>query len=167
MDAVFRIGVQWLHVTAGVLWIGGGFYTILVQLPALLASPPAARGAIMPNLVPRQFTYIFRVAEFTMLTGLLNLFASGRAQELSRLDTRWSWAILAGIVLAIGVYAMTRATIARWAYRLVEIGPLAASGDATAASQMPLLGARIRRFGYIQITIGALILLAMVTARFS
>jgi uncharacterized membrane protein len=57
MEAVFRIGVQWLHVTAGVLWIGGGFYTILVQLPALLATPPAARGAIMPNLVPRQFTY--------------------------------------------------------------------------------------------------------------
>jgi uncharacterized membrane protein len=167
VDAVFRIGVQWLHVTAGVLWIGGGFYTILVQLPALLASPPAARGAIMPNLVPRQFTYIFRVAEFTILTGLLNLFASGRAQELTRLDTRWSWAILAGIILAVGVYAMTRATIARWAYRLVDLGPRAASGDTAAAAEMPLLGARIRRFGYIQITIGALILLAMVTARFS
>jgi uncharacterized membrane protein len=167
MDAVFRIGVQWLHVTAGVLWIGGGFYTVLVQLPALLASPPAARGAVMPNLVPRQLTYIFRVAELTMLTGLLNLFASGRAQELSRLDTRWSWAILAGIVLAVGVYVMTRATIARWAYRLLELGPRAASGDADAAAQMPQLAARIRRFGYIQITIGALILLAMVTARLS
>lgn len=167
MEAVFRIGVQWLHVTAGVLWIGGGFYTILVQLPALLASPPAARGAIMPNLVPRQFTYIFRVAEFTMLTGLLNLFVSGRAQELSRLDTRWSWVMIAGIILAVGVYAMTRATIARWAYRLVEIGPRAASGDAEAAAQMPQLGARIRRFGYIQLAIGALILLVMVTARFS
>ena len=167
MDAVFRIGVQWLHVTAGVLWIGGGFYTILVQLPALLASPPAARGAIMPTLVPMQFRYIFRVAEFTILTGLLNLFASGRAQELTRLDTRWSWAILTGIILAVGIYAFTRATIARWAYRLVEIGPLAASGDAAAAAQMPLLAARIRRFGYIQLAIGALILLAMVTARFS
>ncbi|TMC68541.1 MAG: hypothetical protein E6J13_14045 [Chloroflexi bacterium] len=167
MEAVFRIGVQWLHVTAGVLWIGGGFYTILVQLPALLATPAAARGALMGNLVPRQFTYIFRVAEFTILTGLLNLFASGRAQELTRLDTRWSWAILTGIVLAVGIYALTRATIARWAYRLVEIGPRAASGDATAAAEMPQLGARIRRFGYIQLTVGALILVAMVTARFS
>jgi uncharacterized membrane protein len=167
MDAVFRIGVQWLHVTAGVLWIGGGFYTILVQLPALLASPPAARGAVMPNLVPRQLNYIFRVAELTILTGLLNLFASGRAQELTRLDTRWSWAILAGIILAVGVYAMTRATIARWALRLIEIGPRAASGDTAAAAEMPQLGERIRRFGYIQISVGALILLAMVTARFS
>ena len=167
MEAFFRIGVQWLHVTAGVLWIGGGFYTILVQLPALLASPPAARGAVMANLVPRQLAYIFRVAEFTIATGFLNLIVSGRAQELTRLDTRWSWAILAGIVLAVGVYAMTRATIARWALRLVEMGPRAASGDADAAAQMPLLGARIRRFGYIQLVIGVLILLAMVTARFS
>jgi uncharacterized membrane protein len=167
MDAFFRIGVQWLHVTAGVLWIGGGFYTILVQLPALLASPPAARGAVMPNLVPRQLNYTFRVAEFTILTGLLNLFASGRAQELTRLDTRWSWAILAGIILAVGIYAASRATVARWAYRLVAIGPLAASGDAAAAAEMPQLGERIRRFGYFQLTVGALILLAMVTARFS
>ena len=121
----------------------------------------------MPTLVPMQFRYIFRVAEFTILTGLLNLFASGRAQELTRLDTRWSWAILIGIILAVGIYAFTRATIARWAYRLVEIGPRAASGDTTAAAEMPQLAARIRRFGYIQLLVGALILLAMVTARFS
>src|SRR2546429_4939418 len=98
----------------------------------------------MPILVPRQFTYIFRVAEFTILTGLLNLFASGRAQELTRLDTRWSWAILAGIVLAVGVYALTRATIARWAYRLVAIGPRAARGDAAAAAAMPPPRARLQ-----------------------
>ena len=167
MEAVFRIGVQWLHVTAGVLWIGGGFYTVLVQLPALLATPPAARGAVMPALVPRQLRYIFRVAEFTILTGLLNLFASGRAAELTRLDTRWSWAILAGIVLAVGIYAASRATVERWAYRLLAIGPRAASGDQGAAAEMPVLADRIRRFGYVQLTVGVLILLAMVTARFS
>jgi hypothetical protein len=129
--------------------------------------PPRAEPSCRTSSRGSSPTSIFRVAEFTILTGLLNLFASGRAQELTRLDTRWSWAILAGIILAVGVYAMTPATIARWAYRLVETGPLAASGDAAAAAQMPLLGARIPRFGYIQITIGALILLAMVTARFS
>jgi uncharacterized membrane protein len=167
MDAVFRIGVQWLHVTAGVLWIGGAFYTILVQLPALNASPPAARGAVMQSLVPRQLNYIFRLGEFTILTGLLNLFVSGRGQELTRLDTRWSWAILAGILLAVGIYSLSRATVARWATRLLTLGPRAASGDAAAAAEMPQLAARIRRLGYIQLTVGLLILLAMVTARFS
>jgi uncharacterized membrane protein len=167
MDAGLRIAVQWLHVTAGVLWIGGGFYTILVQLPALLATPPQARGAVFASLVPRQFRYIYRVAELTIFTGLLNLFASGRAQELTRLDTRWSWVILGGIVLAVGIYGATRATVGRWAFRLMELGPRAAGGDAGAAAQMPELGARIRRFGYVQLGVGALILLLMVTARFS
>lgn len=167
MDAVFRIGVQWLHVISGVLWIGGGFYTILVQTPALLATPPAARGAAMGAFVPRQLRYIFRVAELTIATGLLNLFASGRAQELTRLDTRWSWAILTGIILAVGIYAATRATVARWALRMLELGPRAASGDQSAATEMPELAARIRRFGYFQLAVGALIIAAMVTARFS
>src|SRR5207249_1054357 len=72
MDVVFRIAVQWLHVTSAVLWIGGGFYTVLVQLPALLATPAPARGAALAQFVPRQFRYIFRVAEFTIVTGLLN-----------------------------------------------------------------------------------------------
>src|SRR5256885_7749939 len=103
----------------------------------------------MPTLVPMQFRYIFRVAEFTILTGLLNLFVSGRAQELTRLDTRWSWAILIGIILAVGIYAFTRATIARWAYRLVEIGPRAASGDTTAAADITQPPARIRCFRYV------------------
>ena len=167
MDVLPRLAVQWLHVTAGVLWIGGGFYTILVQLPALLAAPPAARGAVMASLVPRQFKYILRVAEITIVTGLLNLFISGRGQELTRLDTRWSWAILAGILLAVGIYAATRATVARWAYRMLEVGPRAAGGDSGAAAEMGVLGARIRRFGYFQLAVGTLILLAMVTARFS
>src|SRR3989442_5723099 len=167
MDAVFRVGVQWLHVTAGVLWIGGGFYTILVQLPALLAAPPEARGAVMASLVPRQLNYILRVAEITIVTGLLNLFVSGRGQELTRLDTRWSWAILAGILLAVGIYAATRATVVRWAYPMVEVGPRAASGDSGAPAEMGAIGTHIRRFGYFQLAIGALILLAMVSARFS
>src|SRR3989442_12988346 len=140
MDAVFRVGVQWLHVTAGVLWIGGGFYTILVQLPALLATPPGARGAVMPSLVPRQFNYILRVAEITIVTGLLNLFVSGRGQELTRLDTRWSWAILTGFILAVGIYPATRATIVRWAYRMLEVGPRAAGGASGARGGGGALG---------------------------
>ncbi len=167
MDVLLRVGVQWLHVTAGVLWIGGGFYTILVQLPALLAAPPAARGAVMASLVPRQLNYILRVAEITIVTGLLNLFVLGRGQELTRLDTRWSWAILAGILLAVGIYAATRATVVRWAYRMLEVGPRAAGGDSGATAEMGAIAARIRRFGYFQLAVGALILMAMVTARFS
>ncbi len=167
MEALLRIGVQWLHVTAGVLWIGGGVYTILVQLPALLAVAPAARGPAMAQLAPRQLRYIFRVAEITIATGLLNLFVGGRAAELTRLDTRWSWGILAGILLAVGIYGFSRGRLAPWVFRMLALGPKAAGGDTAAAAEAGALLGQIRRFGYIQIVVGALILLAMVTARFS
>src|ERR1700687_6462202 len=69
MDDLFRITAQFLHVFAGVLWIGGGFYTLFVQLPGLLAAPPAARGPVVAPLAPRQIFYLLRVAELTLADG--------------------------------------------------------------------------------------------------
>src|SRR5258708_6634290 len=135
MDQIIRIFIQWLHVTAGVLWIGGGFYTILVQLPALAAMPMPARGPALAAIGPRQIGYVLRVAELTLFTGVLQIFASGRAQQLAApLDSRWGIAILAGLLLAIGLYASARARSKPLVERMIAIGPKAAAGDAEAAA---------------------------------
>ena len=42
MEDLLRILVQWLHVLSAVMWIGGGFYVVFVQLPALAGLAPAA-----------------------------------------------------------------------------------------------------------------------------
>jgi uncharacterized membrane protein len=168
MGDLFRITTQFLHVFAGVLWIGGGFYTLLVQLPGLMAAPPAARGPVSAQLAPRQIFYILRVAELTLVTGVLNLFASGRAQQLQDpLGQRWSIVLGLGILLAFGLYGLIRATVVPWTQRMLTLGPKAAGGDAAAAAESGQLLNRIRTVGRIQLTIGALIILAMVTARLS
>jgi len=168
MGDLFRIATQFLHVFAGVLWIGGGFYTLFVQLPALLAAPPPARGPVMAQLAPRQVFYILRVAELTLLTGVLNLFASGRAQQLSEpLGSRWSIVLVLGILLAFGLYALVRATVVPWTQRLLTLGPKTASGDAAAAAEAGQIMGRIQMVGRAQVVIGVLIILAMVTARLS
>jgi uncharacterized membrane protein len=168
MGDLFRITTQFLHVFAGVLWIGGGFYTLFVQLPALLAAPPPARGPVMAQLAPRQVFYILRVAELTLLTGVLNLFASGRAQQLSEpLGSRWSSVMGLGILLAFGLYALVRATVVPWTQRLLTLGPRAAGADAAAAAEAGQIMGRIQIIGRAQIVIGVLIILAMVTARLS
>jgi len=159
VDALLRIVVQYLHVFSGILWIGGGFYTIVVQLPAVLAMPQAARGPAMAQLVPRQWKYIFRVAELTIFWGFVNVFVSGRAQQLLTLDSRWAWSIIVGAVLALA--------LAPFAYRVLELGPKAASGDASAAAEQAALIGRIRRLGYVQLGVGLVIVLAMITARYS
>jgi hypothetical protein len=45
MEDLGRIVVQWAHVLTGVLWVGGGSYSTLMQRPALAAMPmpPAVR----------------------------------------------------------------------------------------------------------------------------
>jgi uncharacterized membrane protein len=165
---LFRITTQFLHVLSAILWIGGGFYTLLVQLPALLAAPPPARGPVMAQLAPRQISYILRVAELTIVTGFLNLFASGRAQQLAEpFGSRWAAVILLGTLLAIGLYVLVRVTVVPWTQRMLALGPKAAGGDAAAAGEAAALVARIRTVGRIQIGIGVVIVLAMVTARLS
>lgn len=168
MEELFRLATQFLHVFSAILWIGGGFYTLLVQLPALLAAPPAARGPVSAQLAPRQIRYILRVAEVTILSGILNVFASGRGQQLADpLSSRWSIVLWLGILMAIGLYVLIRMTVVPWTLRMLTLGPQASAGDAAAAAEVGQIIERIKTIGRVQLAIGTLIILAMVTARLS
>lgn len=168
MDPSIRIVLQWLHVLAGVLWIGGGSYTLFVQLPALMAVPAPARGPVMAQLAPRQITYLLRAAELTLLTGFLQIFASGRAADLRDVfGSRWAGSIVLGIVGALAVYGLIRAVAKPTMERLLGIGARIAAGDAAAAAEGPALVSRIRSVARIQIAIGFAVILLMVVARFS
>src|SRR2546430_16509442 len=101
-----RIVVQWAHVLSGVLWIGGGFYTILVQLPALAEMPMPARGPALAAIAPRQVRYVLRVAEVTIATGILQLFVNPHNREPRTVTPRWSIAIVAGATMAFVAYGV-------------------------------------------------------------
>ena len=167
MEDLGRIVVQLAHVLSGVLWIGGGFYTMLVQLPALAVMPMAARGPALAALGPRQVRYIMRVAEVTIATGILQLFVSPRGRELTALSSRWAIAIVVGALLAVVAYGLLRGAAKPALERLLAIAPTAAGGDAAATTQVGVIRERIRRIGVAQMALGGLILGAMVTARFS
>jgi uncharacterized membrane protein len=162
-----RIVVQWAHVLSGVLWVGGGFYTILVQLPALAEMPMPARGPALAAIAPRQVRYVMRVAEVTIATGVLQLFVNPHNRELLGFSTRWSIAIVAGALMAFIAYGLLRGPLRGAIERLLATAPVAAGGDEAAGKQVVVLRERIQRLGYAQMALGALILLAMVTARFS
>ena len=168
MDDALRIAVQWLHVLAGVVWIGAGYYVTFVQLPALASMPLAARGPALLALGPRQVRWILRSAEITIASGVANLLLSGRARQLEDVfGSRWALVMAAGIVLALVLYGLARGVTKPLVERLLAVAPQAAGGDAAAAAQVPVLRGRIQRLGLIQLAIGTAILLAMVTARYS
>jgi len=168
MDEPARIVVQLAHVLSGVLWIGGGYYTMLVQLPAVESLPLPARGPALAAIGPRQVRYILRVAELTLATGVLQILVGGRGGELQTpFGTRWSTAIVIGIVAALVGYGLLRGALKPAITKLLAAAPAAMKGDETAAAQVPKLRNRIRTVGRLQMALGALILAAMITARFS
>jgi hypothetical protein len=164
---LLRIIVQYAHVFSGILWIGGGFYTLLVQTPSVLQAPPAARGPVMAELAPRQVRYLLRVAEITIVTGILNALLTGRLVDLGEaFRTRWGVMIFLGAVLAIGLYVLIQIAVKPTVFGLLAAGRRAAAGDAAAGAEAASAVARLRRLGYVQVAIGAVIVLAMVIARF-
>jgi len=168
MEDLIRISAQYLHVFAGLLWIGGGFYTLLIQTPALLAVPPQARGPVMAQLVPRQINYLLRLGEFTILTGFINLLASGKARLLENVfSSRWGITIVLGAAMAIALLIVVHTVVKPSAMRLLELGPKAAQGDPAAQMEIPAIIERLRQIGQVQLALGVLIVLAMVIARFS
>jgi uncharacterized membrane protein len=168
MDPNIRILIQWLHVLAGVLWIGGGAYSLFVQLPAVLALPPQARGPATAQLAPRQIAYILRMAEVTIATGVLQIFATGRADQLTdAFGSRWAGAITLGIVGALAIYVLVHAVVKPTTVRLLGIGARVAAGEAAAAEAMPALVARLRTVARVQVAIGFTVIFLMVVARFS
>jgi hypothetical protein len=86
---------------------------------------------------------------------------------LGDLGTRWSIAIVLGAFMALAAYGLVRGGLKPAVERLLAVAPVAAGGDAAATEQVGALRRRIQRLGYAQLTLGALILVAMVTARFS
>ena len=168
MDDLYRIVVQFLHVFSGILWIGGGLYTVFVQTPAIMSVPAAARGPVMGKLVPRQVTYLLRLGEVTIALGVLNFFATGRGRELENLfGSRWALAIVVGATLAIVLLGIGHAILKPSVTRLLELGPKAGAGDAAAGAETGAILARLKNVAYAQIVLGVLIVAAMVLARFS
>ncbi|MSQ37099.1 MAG: hypothetical protein EXR61_02145 [Chloroflexi bacterium] len=167
MEDVIRVIVQYLHVTAGILWIGGAFYTIFVQTPAIMAAPPQARGPVIAQLAPRQIFYILRLGEATIITGVLRIMVSGRAREIENLASRWTLSIVIGAVLTVILLGLGHGIVKPALKRMLTLGPSATQGDAGAAAEAGAIARRLKTLGYVQLALGFAIIFGMVTARFS
>ncbi len=160
-----RLVVQYVHVFAGILWIGGGFYALFVLLPSLATVSPQARGPVMAAFAPRHLRYVLRVAEVTIAAGVLNAFLTGKLGYLNEVPL-WGFAIGVGAALAIFLYVLLQTRIKPLMYRVLALGAKATQGDQAATGELARLQAAIRRLGYVQIATGVLIVFFMVLARF-
>jgi uncharacterized membrane protein len=79
IDAVGLIALlmRWLHVGAGIVWLGMVWFVNFIQLVAVAEADQPARGPIMKHIVPRVALTFRQASHLTVVTGALLLFTSG------------------------------------------------------------------------------------------
>lgn len=72
-DGIFDFGFRWLHILAGITWIGLLYYFNFVQVPAFAAygDNAAARNVALDKIARRALWWFRWAAVLTFLTGLL------------------------------------------------------------------------------------------------
>lgn len=69
--------VRWLHVGAGIVWLGMVWFVNFIQLAAVAEADQPARGAIMKHIVPRVAATFRHASHLTVVTGAVLLVTSG------------------------------------------------------------------------------------------
>lgn len=69
--------LRWLHVFAGMLWIGLVWFVNFIQIVAIAEADDAGKAAILKAIVPRTATAFRHASHVTLLTGILLLVTTG------------------------------------------------------------------------------------------
>jgi len=104
MDIVKAL-LLFLHMAAGILWVGGLTYVRFIMLPALGRQQPQVRGPVAVDLGPLTVRYLLRIAEITIFLGVVNVFAFGRIARMTDfVSTTWGASITLGFIGAVTMY---------------------------------------------------------------
>lgn len=68
----FSLFIRWLHVIAGITWIGHLYFFNFVNVPLQAALDDGAKKAVNPKLLPRALWWFRWGAMITLLTGLVS-----------------------------------------------------------------------------------------------
>src|SRR5436190_488344 len=96
LNLVFR----WIHVLAGVMWIGHLWFFNFVNSQLAKTYDPDSRKKVLPELMPRALYWFRWGAAYTWVTGILLLWVvywAGNAMGSDKMSSYASGAALAGL----------------------------------------------------------------------
>src|SRR5919201_2470768 len=96
-------GFRWLHVLAGITWIGLLYYFNFVQVPAFAEMEAAARNNAIDKLTSRALWWFRWAAAATLLSGILLLIFQEQ-YEGDYIRSPGGVAIYASVLLAVTMF---------------------------------------------------------------
>jgi len=110
MTTVLTIAVQWLHVAAGALWMGGQVFTALVLWPAMLRRPPAEALDLMRTMGPRAGRVMGRAGMLVVILGPIRGTVLGPIRSWQALATPYGLTFIAALLVTLALMAYGGAT---------------------------------------------------------
>ena len=135
--------IIWLHVFAGIIWIGLLYYFNFVQVPALAdaASDDGGPGGagITKYVAPRALLWFRWGALFTWLTGAAFLLHRGMLDDAFALgmltETTNAYALTIGIGAWLGTFMLFNVWVLIWPNQKKVLGIVEASADEIAKAK--------------------------------
>ncbi|HET9355771.1 MAG TPA: urate hydroxylase PuuD [Sphingomicrobium sp.] len=133
--------LRWLHVVAGILWIGLLYYFNFVQIPTMPAIPAELKPAVSKHIAPNALFYFRWAAAATVLLGALLAFYNGYLVEA--LSLREGFRVI-GIGMWLGLIMAFNVWFVIWPNQKKALGLVAADdGAKAAAARTAMLTSRV------------------------
>ena len=139
--------VQWAHVLAGLLWVGGAAFLDLVVMPSTARLQPPQRRALSQCLGTRAGRFFAAAGAATLLLGIARGTVVGPMQSLAALSTAYGRTWLAALVLTSGLAWWGARVVGPAAERLY--GDVALWTPAADGCLSPDLAARLQRLALL------------------
>jgi uncharacterized membrane protein len=155
--------VQWLHMVAGMLWVGGAVFFDLIVVPSTTVLMPAQQRALGGYLGARAGRFFAIVGAATLLLGIVRGTVVGPIHSLGALSSPYARTWLVALAVTIGLSIWGALVLGPAAERLYADDDLWA--PAPAGDPAPDLAARIRRLallGRVQLAGFAVVITCMV-----
>ncbi len=125
---------RWIHILAGLAWVGEVLTINFVIVPALKTMPEKNRAEFVSSVFPRVFRLATVLALTSALAGVLSSYLiTGWEKILERLLTPWGIGIYGGGLLAF-ILILFHLVLER------RIKPLVATGEESVGQIVYLLG---------------------------
>ena len=139
MDAAFYAFLfRWLHVLAGIMWIGLLYYFNFVQIPNMPNIPDEQKPAISKVIAPAALWWFRWAAMVTVLTGLILGYLNGYIHDAMSLGAMNDFAVPKNIAIGIGMWLgivmWFNVWFVIWPNQKKALGIVEADADTKAAS---------------------------------
>ena len=147
--------LRWLHVLAGVMWIGLLWYFNFVQIPSMPKIPDDQKPAVSKVIAPTALFWFRWAALATVVTGLLLALANGYLVDALMLKAGATRLI--GIGMWMGLIMAFNVWFIIWPNQQKALGLVEASADdKKAAARIAMLTSRFNTMFSIPMLFGML-----------